>query len=59
MSNQTETSNAIIIFFCKVVLPLTAHLLASYLNLTLESSVSLRVFLLWDRVWGVGDADSL
>lgn len=56
-----ETSNAIIIIFCKVVLPLTAHLLASYLqlSLTLESLISLRGFLLWDRVWGVGDADSL
>lgn len=37
-----EISNAIIIIFCKVVLPLTAHL-ASYLKLSLmlESLVSL------------------
>lgn len=56
-----ETSNAIIIIFCKVVLLLTAHLLASYLklSLTLESLVSLCVFLLRDRVWGIGEADSL
>jgi len=56
-----KTSNAVIIIFCKVVLPSTAHLLGSYLNLslTVESLVSLCVFLLQDRVWGIGDAHSL
>lgn len=55
-----KTSDAVIIIFCKVVLPSTARL-ASYLklSLTLGSLMSLCVFLLWDRVWGIGHADSL
>lgn len=55
-----KTSDAVIIIFCKVVLPSTAHL-ASYLklSLTLGSLVSLCVFPLWDCVWGIGHADSL